>query len=188
MTTKFRRPPTVRQSSRPRGAMNTSVHGREDVHETPAQAGQAAHQVPRSDEDDTWARPTNLTAPPPRPGKTQRWIRAKINNNVDSKRLSRARQEGWRPRPPDSVPEDFSPEAVHLSGIGNVISADDMVLMEMDTTLFHKRSAYFERRKHRQMEAVNEDLMKVETQGGLPIQRRRKTQVTVGRGRKVEVD
>lgn len=177
----------VKASSRQRAPENTAVHRREAVHESTQQS--AEHQVERVDAADSWSRPTNLDAPPQRPGMKQRWIRVKLGDKTDTKRIRRALTEGWRPRPPDSVPKGFSPETVSFEGIGNVISADDMVLMEMPLQMFEQKQRYVADKRARAMEAVDQDLLKTERAGGLPINRRRKTQVSVNRrGRVVNPD
>jgi hypothetical protein len=178
----YRRPAAVKVTSRKRGE-STSVHGMESVHET-----ESDHHIAREDGTDSFVRATNLDAPPPRPGMKQRWVRWRTGNVVDSKNLARKRREGWNVRPPESVPEQFRPETSIVSGLGNAISADDMVLMEIPLSVAAKREAFYKNKTARQMQAVDENLMRTEKQGGSPIMRHRKSEVSYGPKRARIVD
>lgn len=168
---------------------DTSVHGRDDIHETTQQAADSAHVVPRTDSEDTWVRPTNLDAPPERRGYKQRWIRWRLNNELDAKNLSRATRSHWKPRPPETVPDGFAPETVKIGNLGSCISADDMVLMEMPEAMFAKMRAAKKGRDRRQQLVINENLGKVERESGRRMHEKRfDSEVAVGRGRTVDID
>lgn len=77
-----------------------------------------------------------LTAPPPRPGMVQRWVRVQTvgTDNTDSTNYHRQARAGWRPRSPESLPKEYS-FAYNLtktvSSDMGVINIAEMVLMEM---------------------------------------------------------
>ena len=134
--------------------------------------------------DIRWTPPQTLDAPPPRPGMTQRWIRAQSGPNQDVKNWSRKMREGWRPRDPASLPAEYAdlPTAKMQNGnsMANVITIEGMVLCEMPLERKRQRDRFFAERNKTLMDAVNSELDSVQRQGGIPINRQTRTQVKTG--------
>lgn len=147
----------------------------------------ATHQY----EDAPWERPSNLEAPPPRPGMMQRWIRFTLEGEEDPRNVSRKMREGWRPRSPDTIPADFmAGSSVKQADLGRLV-VDDLMLCEMPAERYQQRKRYYDAQTRNQMEAVEHDLDGVQ-QPGHRIVRDRQSQVELGspanvRGRHVEV-
>lgn len=114
--------------------------------------------------DVDWRRASNLGAPPARKGFVQMWIRVEAFGRPDGRNYSRMYREGWRPRPLDTVPADFSPSTIK-HGNQTVIGAEGMILCEMPKALAAKRRIFFKRRADAQMQAVEQNLMRVSRAG-----------------------
>jgi hypothetical protein len=56
----------------------------------------------------------------PRPGYTQRWVRTHINGIPDPQNVGKKFNEGWRPRPADTVPKGHYVPTIEYQG-SNVI-------------------------------------------------------------------
>lgn len=106
-----------------------------------------------------WRRASNLDAPEPRPGFVQMWIRVEVDGKPDGRNYSRKFREGWRPRLPESVPEGLSPPTMR-HGNQTVIGAQGMVLCEMPKSAAAKRRLFYKTRTQRQMQAVEQNLMR----------------------------
>jgi len=132
-------------------------------------------EIPTAETD--WSRPSELEAPKPRAGYTQRWIRVRLGNEEDSRNAMRKFREGWLPRALDSVPEGYSPPTFLHARLGNVIGVEDLILCEMPLRKARQRNAFYKERLDRMMEGIENDLRNVSA-GGPRIHRTAKTQVT----------
>ncbi len=157
-------------------------------HETPAQAAEAATHVEREDGDIDWARPSALDAPPARAGFVQRWKRIELGGTPDTRNWQRALREGWRPRPVQSIPDEWKSLIGDVAGLKGVISAEGLVLCEMPVRAAGQREANYRKRTARQMQAVHEDLLKTKSQGGPDIHRDHRSGVETGRRPQVAAD
>jgi hypothetical protein len=128
-----------------------------------------------------WAPPANLSAPPPRPGMTQRWIRTGIQGDEDRTNIAKALSEGWKPRHPETVPEGLIQPTIEHGRFAGAIGTHNMVLMEMPTARVNQRKAYYDAKTQRMNEAVENDLLKDEDQR-MPITQQRT--LTASRGRR----
>lgn len=135
--------------------------------------------------DFEWRRPTNLEAPPARPGYVQRWVRANLRSEGDNNNWQLRMREGWTPRDPATVPEAdaFFGTAKH-NGQG-VIAVGGLILCEMDERrIISKRNAIREMTR-RQENSVSEETDKISRegvrQGAAPIVREDTTHVSTGR-------
>ncbi len=168
-----------REKNRMLGESASSSHDvdlPEDERTTEQSVAQAmGFEVPSAETD--WSRPSELEAPKPRAGYTQRWIRIRLGNEEDSRNAMRKMREGWIPRALDSVPEGYSPPTFLHARLGNVIGVEDLILCEMPLKKARQRNAFYKERLDRMMEGIENDLRNV-SQGGPRITRTAKTQVT----------
>lgn len=141
-------------------------------------AGQMGFDVPSAEAD--WSRPSELEAPKPRAGFTQRWIRVRLGNDEDARNSMRKFREGWLPRQLDTVPDGYSPPTFFHSRMGNVIGVEDLILCEMPIKKALQRNAYYKAKRDRMIEGIENDLRNV-SRGGPRIARTAKTQVTMRR-------
>lgn len=133
----------------------------------------ATHQV----DETPWLRPSSLDAPPARDGMTQRWVRKSLRGVDDPKNLNRTWREGWRPRSPDSLPEDWRVYATFADSNEGMIVVDDLILMEIDSRVLAKRKKAIEQATASQMYSVEHDLESAAI-AGHPIVKEHKTSVT----------
>lgn len=140
-----------------------------------------SYGLDRSAEED-WSRPSELLAPKCRNGYTQRWIRVRIGNDDDAKNSMRKFREGWIPRPVDTVPKEYQPPTFSHARLGNVIGVEDLILCEMPLKKARQRNAFYEAKKNRMMEGIDNDLRNV-SHGGPRIAAERGTHVTKRRAR-----
>lgn len=111
------------------------------------------------DYDKPWTPPHNLTAPEPRPGMAQRWIRTELGGTDDSANLARSMQEGWKLRSADSVPDNFPVPTISHGKHAGAIGVQGLVLCEMPKTRLAQREAYYAAQNKRQNDAVTADLL-----------------------------
>lgn len=133
----------------------------------------ATHQ----EEPQQWVRPSSLDAPPARTGMTQRWVRKSLRGEADPKNLNRKYREGWRFRDPSGLPEDWKVFAVHAKQGEGYVQVDDLVLMEIPTSVLNQRLRYQEEQTRLQMASVEHDLEKTQVSGH-PIHKEHKTSVS----------
>jgi hypothetical protein len=133
----------------------------------------ATHQY----EPAQWLRPSSLDAPPAREGKTQRWVRKSIRGAADPKNLNRTWREGWRPRSPDTLPEDWRIYATFADQNDGMIVVDDLILMEIDSRILAKRREAVRQATANQLRSVEHDLESAQISGH-PIVKEHKTSVT----------
>jgi hypothetical protein len=124
-----------------------------------------------------YIRPSSLDAPPPRAGMTQRWVRRSVRGVDDPKNLNRSWREGWRPRPPESLTEEWRVYANFADKENGMIVVDDLILMEMDSGVIARRQKAIQRATAQQMQSVEHDLESTQL-AGHPIVREHKTSVS----------
>lgn len=145
-----------------------------------------SYGVSRSAHDEPWKLPTELDAPKPQQGMTQRWIRVSTSRGEDAKNSMKKFREGWLPRSLETVPAGYAPPTFLHSRLGDVIGVDDLILCEMPIKKAKQRNAYYDNKKNRMIEGIENDLRKVDS-GGPRIAQSNKTTVTKRRLR-VPVD
>jgi hypothetical protein len=152
---------------------------RKNVHTTRAQ--DTVHGSVHGDEHERpWEPPSNLAAPPARPGYGQKWVRVAIRNEDDATNVSKAFREGWAPRRADTAPADFRPPTISHGEFAGCIGVHGMILCEMPETRIAQRKSYYEGRTRQQTQAIEQDLLRDQVPGH-PIHQDRKSSVTVGR-------
>ncbi len=157
----------------PPGVTNHGVdHGHESRVDEISEYDATHHTEPAQ-----WIRPSSLEAPPAREGKTQRWVRKSVRGADDPKNLNRSWREGWRPRPPASLPEDWRVYATFADKSEGMIVVDDLILMEIDSELLEKRRLATDAATSNQIRSVEHDLESAQVRGH-PIVKEHKTSVT----------
>lgn len=124
-----------------------------------------------------WVRPSSLDAPSPRQGMTQRWVRKSFRGADDPKNLNRTWREGWRPRDPATLPDEWRIYSTFADKNEGMIVVDDLILMEIDSGVIARRKAAIENATSRQMASVDHDLESTQLKGH-PIVKEHKTSVT----------
>ncbi len=127
--------------------------------------------------DMPWVRPSSLEAPPPRPGMAQRWIRITVRGEDDPRNVSMRMREGWQPRKPDTISEDFLGLGSQAGLSEGRYIVDDLMLCEMPQERYEMRQDYFRRETEQQMMAVETDLEDAQVPGH-PIQKTHKSSVS----------
>lgn len=151
----------------------------DEVHATQAQ--DAAHpSVHGEDELRPWTPPANLTAPEPRPGYVQRWIRVAMRGEDDVGNIAQSFQEGWQPRRADTVTGDFTPPTISHGKYAGYIGVHGLILCEMPAETDRQRKAYYRNLTAKQAAAVQTDLQR-ESNPDMPISQTRKSEVEMGK-------
>lgn len=125
-----------------------------------------------------WERGSALDAPPPREGMVQRWIRRSVRGEDDPMNLNRQYRKGWRPRPADTIPEEWKMFCVKTDSGEGVFAVSDMVLCEIEQEIYEEMKAHIDQQTELQMYSVEVDLENSQVAGGPPITREHKTAVT----------
>ena len=132
--------------------------------ETESRAAEAVHEQ----EDTPWVRGASLDAPKERPGMDQRWIRFAVGGKEDSTNYSRKHREGWRPRPAETVPEDFDVPRMDSGRFAGCIVVEGMILCERPKALSKRRQKHFDNLTQVRTDAINSDLQRVNSQNRSP--------------------
>lgn len=177
------KPPVPRRSNGPN--VNAAPDESEDRSREAAHPTRAQDPVHETAHGDTWDRPweppSNLDAPPPRPGMAQRWVRTHIGNEEDTGNVQKKFREGWRPRRADSVPADFPMATIEEGRHAGCIGVHGMILCEMPMSRLQQASDYYDGIANSQMQRVQQDL--ADQRGMGPVLQARRTEVTKGRRR-----
>lgn len=158
-------------------AGSAELHGLDHGHDT---AAVADHDQDRETEVVEWQDPSNLEAPPARPGMVQRWVRASFRTGDDPGNLMRARREGWRPRLVSSVDKSYAPATITHKTLGEVIAVEGLILCEMPIKVARQRFKFYANLLAAQNEAIQRDIHRDERPGN-PIIAERRSTVTRGR-------
>jgi hypothetical protein len=141
-----------------------TTHGVDHGHESRVDEmseNNATHQP----EAAPWIRPSSLDAPEPRSGMTQRWVRRSLFGVDDPKNLNRSWREGWRPRDPSSLGEEWRIFATFADKNEGMIVVDDLILMEIDSGIIATRKLAIETQTAQQMLSVEHDLESAQIAG-----------------------
>lgn len=166
------------QQAAGRYAGSAELHGLDHGHDTAADL--ETDEQERETEVVEWQDPSNLEAPPARPGYVQRWVRASFRTGEDPGNLMRARREGWRPRLVSSVGKDYAPATIHHKTLGEVIAVEGLILCEMPIKVARQRYKFYQNLLAAQNEAIQRDVHRDE-RPGMPIIAERRSTVTRGR-------
>lgn len=195
-----RRAALERRTTEKTGQRNTGdqkVHAAGSGHEAPhdenTETAFADDYVADLDNEVTeWIRPSDLEAPPARPGMVQRWIRIRLGNVRDTARLRKAMREGWRPVKASAIGGLSLPIIQHDSlGDGDYIGAEDLILMEMPERVAQQRHRFYKRKQARQTGAVERQVKGVHSDdhigfGDIRSRSHSRVRVAQGTARNVE--
>lgn len=128
-----------------------------------------------------WTPPSNLQAPPPLPGYGQRWVRTGIQGMDDVTNVARYRNDGWEPRPADTVPSGWSSPTIKHGEHAGYIGIHGMVLMHKRLELVERTKRYIDNKTSALMQSVDNDLLRVERKTGINFDKQGSVKVTRGR-------
>ncbi|MCC6475124.1 MAG: hypothetical protein IT514_15430 [Burkholderiales bacterium] len=134
-------------------ARGVSVH---QTWEAQARVSEPVHE----EEDEPWRQGASLTMPPPRPGQDQRWIRASMAGQDDTSNWSRKQREGWRPRPAETVSEDFPVPRIDSGRFAGCVGVEGLILCERPMALSRRRENYFAEKTGQRTAAIHRALDK----------------------------
>jgi hypothetical protein len=158
---------------------SAELHGLDHGHDD-AEDASSDNDEDRETEVVEWQDPSNLEAPPARPGYVQRWVRASFRTGEDPGNLMRARREGWRPRLVSSVDKSYAPATITHKILGEVIAVEGLILCEMPIKVARQRYKFYQGLLAAQNEAIQRDIHRDE-RPGQPIIAERRSTVTRGR-------
>jgi len=122
-----------------------------------------------------------------REGMAQRWIRSKVNGEDDHANLSKAFNQHWRRRSPDTIPRGVSAPTIYVEGIGEAIGLSGMILMERPIEIHNAYKAKVQDRTQTQKRAVDESLFNIPAEGGFgAVGTQNKSEVKVTRALPVD--
>ncbi len=158
----------------PKPAVTT--HGTDHGHESRVDET-SEYDATHPESETPWIRPSSLDAPPASEGMTQRWVRQSVRGAADPKNLNRSWREGWRPRAPETLTEEWRIYANFADKENGMIVVDDLILMEIDSGVLARRKRAIEKATSRQMQSVDHDLESAQI-AGHPIVKDHKTSVS----------
>jgi hypothetical protein len=128
----------------------------------------------------SWIKPDVLPSPNPEAGYDFRWVRLSTRGEADTMNVSLKLREGWEPVKAVDHPEIF------LSAVENERFKDNVVigglmLCKMPTEITDDRRAYFKDQTDKQMQSVDNNLMR-ENDPRMPLFKDHRTKVTFGTG------
>lgn len=135
---------------------------------------------------DLWKEPSNLEAPPPRPGYVQRWVRCSVRSDADAGNLARAARRGWVPRKSETAP-DFPAPTIKHGEFAGAIGSVDCILCERPVEVDRRERAIVQARNNRQMQATVSMLSEQEHRA-MPFELENRTKVIRGERRPKAAD
>lgn len=133
---------------------NTAADDGSQNRTTRAQESRDADVIHEPVGDDDWSAPMMTNAPPARVGYVQRWVRTSVLGTEDVSNVMRKQNEGWVPRPADSMPVGFFAPVVNNARYGNVICNGDAILMERPTSTHERQKAFVDRLTRNQTSGI----------------------------------
>lgn len=128
----------------------------------------------------SWRPPEALPMPDDRPGWAHRWVRVSMMGDADPKNISEKLREGWEPCKAADYPELKFHEASGTRFPGSV-EIGGLLLCRIPSEFMEQRDAYYRGQADREIEAVDNDFMRV-NDPRMPVFRDRKTEVSFGNG------
>lgn len=135
-------------------------------------------------EDYSWREPTNLDAPPPRPGYAQKWVRVAFRSEGDNINWNNRFRQGWTPRDPNTIPECANHYTIQPHQKHNVVMVGGSVLCEMPVQKLQARKRWLENENNNLELSITAETDKMNKDaraaGVAPIVREDKVSVTTG--------
>lgn len=103
---------------------------------------------------DDWEPTAFTSAPPPRPGMEQRWVRFRNGGSDDLGNVVKRRHYGWEPRSADTLPAGYIVNVAPFAGLAGTIQNQDSILMERSVQRGDKVRSMIHRQTARMDEAV----------------------------------
>jgi len=159
-----------------------SMHG---VDNDTARANRSSRQADGVDSIDRdadgasmWKRPSNLDAPPPRPGFVQRWIRYRAGNVEDTDNIEKMMDQGWRPVDKTTTKAGHELTARTQGQYGKYYVKRGLMLMEMPVKTMQQRNAFYRKKLLTMTKSVERDLLKDNNRVMPVLQPENRTRVT----------
>lgn len=171
------------------GVDNTRQRGGKSARPTAAAVhASRAKQLRREDTSRVrpgdWRPSDTLYAPPPTPGKEQRWIRVRLGEKDDPRNFQKKFREGWEPVKLSEVNEEYNPPSDTFGRFGNVIMVSDLVLCERDISIGLARKKHFAGKLKRHLDSAHRRAVDRVERDDHKITRAFKTESTAGIGRR----
>jgi len=116
----------------------------------------------------TWSPPSRLDAPQAPPGYKHKWIRSEAGGQEDRINVAGKLREGYELVRAEEYP-DFVIPSVDDGRHAGVIGVGGLLLARIPEEVAEQRNAYYQGRTHDQLQAVDNDLMKVNAHGSMRI-------------------
>jgi len=129
-----------------------------------------------------WQPPEVLPDPMPHPGWVFRWIRTSLLGTPDPMNVSAKTREGWVPVRAEDHPE-LALHADESSKFKGCIEVGGLLLCKAPEEMAKQRDEFYAKQAQAQMEAVDNNFMKV-NDNRMPLFNQRRTETTFGRGSK----
>ena len=109
-----------------------------------------------------WGAPSAFPNIPARPGMAQKWVRTHIGPDGDEMNVQKNLSQGWKPRMADTI-KDYTQPKLYGARFEGAASIPGMVLMEMPEELYAQKVAYHANRTKMLSEAVDRDILRVQS-------------------------
>ena len=128
----------------------------------------------------SWVRPNRLDAPPAPPGFKHRWIRAEVAGQEDRINVAGKLREGYELVRAEEYPDFVVPSAEDGRHAG-VVSVGGMLLARVPEETVQERNSYYQARTRDQLQAVDNDMLKVNAHSNMVINKpERQSRVSFG--------
>ena len=128
----------------------------------------------------TWRQPELLPEPDKQAGYTYRWIRVSMLNSSDPRNISSKLREGWEPVKVEEQPR-FRLFVDPDSRFKDNIEIGGLLLCKIPTEFMEQRAAYHDEIARKQVESVDNTLMR-QSDPRMPLFNERRSTVSFGKG------
>ena len=129
-----------------------------------------------------WQPPQLLPEPTPQEGWKFFWVRVSLMGTPDPMNLSAKMREGWEPVKAVDHPE-LQLQADPNSRFKDGIEIGGLLLCKAPVEMVNERNAYYAKQNQAQMDAVDNNLMKL-NDNRMPLFNERRSEVSFGKGSK----
>ena len=129
-----------------------------------------------------WVQPDLLPTPAPQDGFQFRWIRTSLMGKVDPTNTSAKLREGWVPVKAEDHPE-LQTYADPASRFKDNVEVGGLLLCKAPSELVEQRNAHYARQAESQIEAVDNNFMKM-NDARMPLFNEKRSEVRFGKGSK----